>query len=262
MTEKVMTVRRIDHVYIASPDPDSLLAALADVLRLPVGWPMFEFTGARSGGVLAGETAIEVVIFPPQARLPRDQRRPAQLRGVAFEPALPEAELMAELRAREIAFTEPESVSEKGLGWTAFGLPDFLPGQAIVFFCRYHYDEGLRRRQIIQEARTRGDRDLGVLGIEEVVIGASDVKAEQVRWQRLLDPVLPVAGRWAFGTGPAVRVVPSDRDRIVALVLRVRSLSDAARVLRADGFVDTASQPQIGVRADALQGVDIRLIGD
>ncbi|HEX9084052.1 MAG TPA: hypothetical protein VF836_04885, partial [Gemmatimonadaceae bacterium] len=172
MTEKVRTVRRVDHVYIASPDPDPLLAALAEVLRLPVGWPMDDFTGFRSGGVLAGETAIEVIVFAAQARLPRDERRPAQLRGVAFEPALPETELQVELRARGIAFTEPESVTEKGFTWTAFGLPDFLPGQAFVFFCRYHHDEGSRRRQIVQQSH-RGDDGLGVVGLDEVVIGAS-----------------------------------------------------------------------------------------
>jgi hypothetical protein len=262
MTEKVMTVRRVDHVYIASPDPDPLFALLTDVLRLPVAWPMDEFTGARSGGVLAGETAIEVIIFAAQARLPREERRAAQLRGVAFEPALPQTQLMAELRARKVSFTEPESVSEKGFAWTAIGLPDFLPGQAFVFFCRYHNDEGLRRRQIIQRARTRGDDSLGVVGIEEVVIGASDVTAEQTRWQRLLDPVLPLEGRWELGIGPALHVVPSETDRILALVLRVQSLSNAERALRGYGLLGTASQTQVSVSAKELQGVDIRLIGD
>ncbi|SRR6266568_2233236 len=85
--------------------------------RLCASWsrgPIEDFSAARSGGVLAGATAIEVSIFAGEARLPLRERRPSQVRGIAFEPALADAELFTELDARAIAPTEPESVAGKG----------------------------------------------------------------------------------------------------------------------------------------------------
>ena len=79
MNEKVFGGSACRPLYSASPDPDPLFAVLAEIVRLPVGWPMDDFTGARSGGVRRGETAIEVIILAAQARLPRGERRPAQL---------------------------------------------------------------------------------------------------------------------------------------------------------------------------------------
>jgi hypothetical protein len=253
-----MSIRRVDHVYVASSDPDPLFATLSETLRLPVGWPMDDFTGARSGGVLVGATAIEVIIFSGQAQLPLRERRPTQFRGIAFEPALPDADLFRELDARAIARTEAESVTEKGYSFTTFGLPELLRGAGFVFFCRYHHDEESRRRKILDEPSNR-EGGIGVIGFEEIVVGAADLNHERAIWQRLLDPLRPVSDRWPIGAGPAVRLIAADVDGIVNVVLRVRSLSGAERILRERGLLGDASQTTVQIDPNAIQGLDVRL---
>jgi hypothetical protein len=255
------TVLRIDHIYVASPEPDPLFTVLSETLRLPVAWSMDVYGPFRSAGVLVGGTAIELIIFDSEARRHRDARRPTAIRGIAFEPALPEAELLHELDARGVEHSQPESASAKGFSWTAFGLSNMVRGQAAIFFCRYHQDETSRRRGILEKLGTQSGGSLGVLGIEEVVIGTTDLASEQARWQRVLDPLLPNAGRWDLSDGPAVRLVAADTDGIVALVLRVRSLAAAEHALRGSGLLGTASETQLTIMPSALQGVDVRLAG-
>ena len=254
-------VLRIDHIYIASPEPDPLFTVFSETLRLPVAWPMDVYGPFRSAGVLMGNTAIELVIFDSEARRSREARRPTSLRGIAFEPALPEAALLDELDARGVEHSQPESASAKGFSWTAFGLSNMVRGQAVIFFCRYHQDETSRRREILQQLGTRSGGSLGVLGIEEVVIGTTDLASEQARWQRLLSPLLSNAGRWDLSDGPAIRLVAADADGIVALVVRVRSLAAAEQALRGSGLLGTASKTQLTITPGALQGIDVRLTG-
>jgi hypothetical protein len=97
--------------------------------------------------------------------------------------------------------------------------------------CDYHLPES---RDLVKRRRLLADRHggrLGVLDAVELVIATRDTGAAARRWQRLFDPLPPSEPlTWRPSTGPAIRVVQGEDDRVDHLTLAVRSAQDADRV--------------------------------
>ena len=54
-------VHQIDHILIASSDPNALFSLLTGTLQLPVAWPMTDYGAFASGGVGVGNTNLEII---------------------------------------------------------------------------------------------------------------------------------------------------------------------------------------------------------
>ena len=69
---------------------------------------------------------------------------------------------------------------------------------------------------------------LGVVAVEEFVVGVPDVEHEAATWQRLLDPLTPdQPNRWRPANGPAVRLITADHRHVARMVLHVRDVEVA-----------------------------------
>ena len=260
-------VQHVDHIMIRADKPEKLYAFFVDTLQLPVAWPLAERGGVTSGGVGFGNVNVEAIRFPGQSGEPR-------LVGFAFKPVALEGSL-AELRRRGIAYGEPRpfvSTGPDGTRTTSFTnvtLSQFSdadrPASATlhVFLSEYnpaYVDAGQRRARLRRELAARAGGPLGVLGVEEIVVGMTDLDAASRLYERLLEPQTRVSGAWRIGDGPAIRLVRAEQDLIQRLVIGVVSLERARRFLEGREMLGSASETQLTIAPAKIHGLSIVLI--
>jgi hypothetical protein len=263
-------VQHIDHVMIRTDRPDELYAFFVETMRLPVAWVLAERGGVTSGGVGFGNVNVEAIRFLGQINEPK----PTLLVGFAFKPvALSES--LAELRRRGLAYGEPRpfvSIAADGTRATSFTnvtLTDFSdadrPAASTlhVFLSEYdpkYVDSDQRRTRLSRELAERTGGPLGVLRVEEVVVGTKDLEAANELYGRLLHPTLPISGVWQIGDGPSIRLVSAEENLIQRLVIRVASLDRARTFLNERNLLGSASTTQVTIAPSKLYGVNLVLV--
>ena len=135
------------------------------------------------------------------------------------------------------------------------------PRRPFVFFVEWQaFDIVAARVRAREELRRRDGGPLGVIAVDEIVVGASDLGLEKARWEALLSPTPRIAeGAWQLGDGPAIRLLADDRDRIRTLTLRVADLDAAQRFLRDEGLLGPVLDAQVTIDPASVFGLDIRL---
>src|SRR5262245_12008070 len=216
-------VRQIDHLYTALDDAPGAFSYLTEVLHLPEAWPLAEYGLFASGGVCLGNVNLEVLKANDMMPSQRAQR-PARVTGIAFEPAGEIDAAIASLEARGIAhtpampFVVPGGISP---AWTIVGfeVTEVTEG---TFICKYHFNIGARRQLLADQLSERHGGLLEIVSVSEIVVGARDLDECVRKWSHLLGP--PAEDLvWRVGDGPAVRVTPSEADRVEHLGVRVSS---------------------------------------
>jgi hypothetical protein len=264
-------IQYIDHIMIRTDEPATLYAFFADTLQLPIAWPLADRNGVVSGGVGFGNVNIEAIKFPGQI----DQPAPTHVVGLALKP-LSLQQSLAELESRAIPYNIPRPFGTVGpdgvraVSFTNVTLQEFsdadLPGQATiqVFLSEYNptYVDAIERRaRLRNELLDRRGGPLGLVRVEEVVIGNADLGAANRAWQRLVAP-MPESeqGLWRIGDGPAVRLVQAEKTAIQRLVLAVTSLSAARDFLRQRGLLSADSEAELSLLPWQIDGLDIRVV--
>ena len=64
-------------------------------------------------------------------------------------------------------------------------------------------------------------------------------------------------GLWRLGDGPAIRLVRSDSRRVLAIVLRVRSLDAAMRHLKDRRMLGQVSKTQAEINTEKTPGIRV-----
>ena len=102
---------------------------------------------------------------------------------------------------------------------------------------------------------------MGLLGVQEIVVGVRDMEGARAGWQWLFDPLTEMEpGVWAVGDGPAIRLVLHDQDELVRLVWKVASLERAAAFLSRHNLLSLSTAEQIMLDRAKLGGLDIHLV--
>lgn len=262
-------VQHIDHIMIRADAPDELYAFFVETLQLPIAWPLAERGGVTSGGVGFGNVNVEAIRFPGQS----SGHGPTHLVGFAFKPGALE-ESLAELRRRGLAYGEPRpfvSTGPDGSRTTSFTnvtLSQFSdadrPAAASlhVFLSEYspaYVDVEQRRARLRRELAARAGGPLGIRGVEEIVVGATDLDAANRLYEKLLEPAKAVSGVWRVGDGPAIRLVLAEDNLVQRLVLGVVSLDRARTFLEERGLLGSASEAQVAIAPSKIHGVNIVL---
>ena len=263
-------IRQIDHIMIRTGDPRQLYAFFAETLQLPVAWPMTSpRAGVMTGGVGFGNVNVEAIQFPGQT-----DTRP-RLLGLAFEPSALDESLI-ELKRRGLASGEPRPLVATGPDgakrtlWTNVTLREFSdadsPADATIhiFLSEYspaYVNVGERRARLQKQLVDSGGGPLGVVEVKEVVIGAVDVEAARRLWQKLLDPTpAATSNTWPIGSGPAVRLVSANENRVQALRIRVASLERAKIFLRERQLLGAEGAGHVSIDPSKVGGLDLRLV--
>lgn len=133
----------------------------------------------------------------------------------------------------------------------------------MIYICEYTHDNDALRLSKFDELKSRQGGTLGIECVKEIVLGVKDLEQKRSRWQNFLNPVLPSAPAvWQLPEGsPAIRLVPSIRNIIQTLVLKVSSLENARNFLAEHELLDTNKKQQLCVEPSKVQGLDICLVG-
>ena len=263
-------VRQIDHIMIRTDAPAWLYAFFTETLQLPIAWSLALRGSVTSGAVGFGNVNVEVIKFP-------DQRSShVHLVGFGFEPTPLDSECLIELHRRDISYGAPrpfiitERDGSKRTLFTNVTLRQFSdddrPANATmhIFLSEYsptYVNIEQRRARLLKELRETGGGPLGVTRVEEVIVGATDVKLAMNMWERLLAPRRATEpGFWRVGDGPAIRVVQNRENRLQAIIISVASLSRAKTFLQEKGLLGSVSEEGLTIDPLKLEGLNIRLV--
>lgn len=294
-------VKRIDHVVVRVDDPGPLFELLSGPLGLPVSWPMQNRGWYASGGISFGNACLEVARLgrsrsrgAGSARLFGLALEPHPLSG-----CLHELSARGIPHSLPVPFRSEGPDGIRGLCWTNvvlggltgeshsrllrrhWGATNSLPrraldplarvmalghwarlatsatGRHMVYMCEY--GDARLANQGGFEADGRGA--LRLLGLAEVVLGATNLERARRRWQNLLAPLLPEdRGFWRPGGGAGLRIVPHDEDTMLGLVLQTANLAAAEGWLRDHGMLGSVAAHQVTIDPAATYGLDVRLV--
>lgn len=283
----------VDHIMLRVTDDiyDQVFSLFTDTFQLPVAWDVHnQYPPFKAGGVGMGNISMEVF---RSGELPLSPSQ-AQLYGIALE-ATPLPECLQELTQRAIPHLPPYAIpqaylSNRGDFYTLTYLGELLGGdlsrffsadqiglgaidnlifdrvfqQGTIFLCEYNptfwnIPERRAKQQTLLQAKHGGT--LGLEGVRNLIVGVTDLEKAQAQWQRLLAPLAPtVDTTWQFREGPAIRLVPHQRDGILAMTWKVTSLEQARTFLQANNMLGAVAANQITIASRATYGLSIHLI--
>ncbi|NWG14501.1 MAG: hypothetical protein HXY20_13310 [Acidobacteria bacterium] len=262
-------IRQVDHVLIETGDPAALFAFFADILQLPVAWPVADFSGFTSGGVGAGNVNIEVLRFAGPKGLLSGRRPRARFLGLALEPYRL-ADCLTELADRGIPHGPPQTYvstlpdGSQGTLWTNVVLTRLSKPGLSVFLCEYSsafLHAEIRRNQLAGQLALRNGGPLGVRSVKEIVIGTRDLAGDGADWRKLLPASGTSSGALLrSGNGPSIRLIAASADRIQRILLEVGSLRTASRFLSDRRLLGATSPDQIAIDPSKIQGLAIHLV--
>jgi hypothetical protein len=266
-----MPVQYVDHIMIRSDQPDELFAFFSETLQLPIAWALADRGGVISGGVGFGNVNVEAIRFPAQLKDPA----PTHLVGFALKPFSLNQSLL-ELERRGIAYGTPRPfpfTGPDGARVTAFTNVTLLelsdadrPANATmqVFLSEYnpiYVDAVGRRARLRDELAARRGGPLGVVRVEEVIVGTADLRKANRAWQKLVAPAAASgADLWRIGDGPAVRLVQAEKDMLQGLVVAVSALPAARDFLEKKGLLGAGSETELVIAPSRIRGLNIRLV--
>jgi hypothetical protein len=252
----------VDHFFATSPDAEALMVIFRDTLGMPEQWPFRRYGSFASGGVSLGNVVFEFVEEGPGGL--------TEFGWLAFEPVPATQAAVLELDRRGVAHDAPaptffpDSVTGGEWGWVNTTLKGLAgPGvPGLVFLCDYVPRQPVRDGQ--ERARAdlvkRGGGPLGILGVAEILFGATDLEAARREWRKLLDsPAQERDDRFTFGAGPSIRLVQADKPGIQRIILQVRSIDSARAYLRQSGLIRETHEGEIAIDSTVTRGLEIVL---
>jgi hypothetical protein len=260
-------IRQVDHILIESGDPKALFSFFADVLQLPVAWPVSENQGYITGGVGAGNVSLELFHYADTKRASIPRNPQARYSGLAFEP-YPLADALRRLQSVGIPYTPPEPTTsvlpngKQGIAWTTVGLPSVAKPSMSIFLYEYSpvfLKVDVRRKQLGNRLTLNKGGPLGLLETSEIIITATNLNQDKELWSRLLGKTTE-SGNWRTFSGPAIRLAAGDQDRIWEITLKVESLDRARAFLKQNKLLGSASGARVSVNPSQIQGLRISLI--
>lgn len=267
---KVLTPRAplfvtVDHFFAVSSDPASLFRVFRDNFGLPVAWPFQSYGGFASGGLSLGNTVLEFATW----ETPNGEALKTEWKMLAFEPTADTETVIAELRRREVAHSEPDvstyrdADGKETVGWISTGLSGAGLSD-IVFVCDYkarNMVANMHQRGSEELARARGG-PLGVRRLKAIEVGVTDLEVARLEWLKLIDlPGQHQGDVFHFGAGPSVHLVSAGSPGIRGIVLHVHSLERARTYLAQRQMLAATTDDSISIAPAMIDGLNIKLVG-
>ena len=252
-------VTRIDHFYAESAAFQELLRFFKNTLQLPEAWPDQDYGSFATGAVSLGNITFEVLRF---ATSPVDG---ASFGGIALEPVGDTESLVEWLTTAGVPHGIPSAFPPNG---PAFFINTTITrlssGATRVFVCDYRDRQRIHAGQAAwaAELAERNGGPLGILGVLELRLEATDVEGTRTAWSGLMatteqngDEVLV-----RFQAGPAIRIIRGPADRLAGVALSVRSLAAATTFLDAAGLSERSATGELRIARDAVGGLELSLV--
>ena len=260
----------VDHVVVRVKDAAQMMDLFADILGLPVSWPLQTTDFASYGWVTLGNVNLEFWAAANNSDLPGDDVLPL-FHGLALEPNNLATDI-ATLRGRGISCKTPRpyvTQTEDGRDMTNFTnavVLDVSNPLQCIFFCEWEsegtifpWSEKLSTTQRkLKEQRqlsacTPGK--LGVTGLVEVQLSATRLNETQALWMAITgQDFAPIKLADVMG----LSLQAGDADRIETIVIGVHSLDNARRFLTDAGLLGESSESEISLLPSACGGLRFR----
>ncbi len=293
MSSTSSLIHCIDHIMIRVDDAvyEQVFALFADTFELPISWAVQNYYPPfKAGGIVAGNISMEIFRSGEQPLYPSQ----AQIYGIALE-ATPLPECLPELTRRGIPHLPPYAIPEgylsnRGEHYTLIYVGELLGGDltrfffeeqiglgaidslifdqifpnGTVFLCEYNpsfWSIPQKRAEKRAQLQEKHGGSLGLEEVRELIVGVTDLEKSQGQWQRLFAPLVPVSeNEWGFKEGPMLRLVPHERDEVVAMTWKVGSLERARAFLQAKDMLGETTTKQVIIKSESAFGLEIRLI--
>jgi hypothetical protein len=196
-------------------------------LGLPSAWKFAEYGPISSGGIRIGNLNVELGSgITPKAGNQFATFEPPSLKG-----------LTARLDARGIKHGKPiPTKAGSQLLYTRVVLPSYSQVDRLtVQFCAYAFPTG---KPTVKAPANRA----GLVNVPRVVLNTKRPNS----WAKLFAPVKPRGNTYRLPSGPLVQLNKSKANSIARLDLRVKSVSRAARELRAVGIPVNGGVARLG----------------
>lgn len=253
-TESVV-VRRVDHVNVATADPEAVAALLSRVLGLTLAWPLTDNGGYTTIGLVAGQSvtlAVDRSDGEVPFLVPTDASR---FSTVAFAP-IPTESAVIELDRRGVPHGAPRVFP----AWTNTLLPGLLDEPDMAFLCEYTTEAWFEemKADVVRRFRQHGGGPAGIIGLAEVIVTTAELDAGSARWAQLLGPPTQDL-TWRFEESPALVLEPGADHRVACLVFSVRDLRAAKVAMDIEGIPSTEVADGIVLDPATLDGLPVRL---
>lgn len=258
-------LRGVDHFFATSSNAEPLYRFFSDTLGLPEVYPFRNWGDFSSGLVSMGNSLFEVVNWA----VPPGKTLATELRGIAFEPGgttestLRRLDAARAVRSKVDSVMMPNAAGGNVVAYVNIGLDDdggLTPDSASIFI-----NDNLGRAS--QAARRTAGRDsllartggrLGIIAVDELVLNVANLDGSLAVWRKVVDsPSQEISGLIRFPSGPAIRLVEAPVEGISEMVLRVRSVTEAERVLSGLGINGIRRNDGLKV---SLRGIPARLV--
>jgi len=217
-------VSRLHTVSIRTSDDrdyESVLRLLRDELQLPLIYGPSKYGANTYTGFWVGNAYLE----PTGHRSDRPQTPPVHFHGLTFNPYSTAKSSSLELGQRGITHKEPSSwTPSDGQADLVFVEVTGLAADNLGFSVMEEADAekaNAERQANTGRLEAAGGGPLGVVGIQEVVVGDTPDRLE--KWRRLREPPsAALQGAWNPGSGPLIRLTEDETPGIKAVTIRVR----------------------------------------
>lgn len=262
--------RGVDHIVVRVKDAQALMHLFANVLALPVSWPLRTFDFATYGWVTLGNTNLEFWASASNDDLP-PEAPPPLFHGFALDP--PElATSLSVLADRGVACKPPRPFvtrnarGENVTNFTNSVVLDVSSASCCVFFCAWG-DEGSifpwteKRSPMQRQQQEQKQLDLcqggalGVTGLVAIEMGVPDMRLAHSKWQAITGSD---SDALSLGRGVNLNLIPGKDQKIQSIVLCVQSLSVARAFLDANGLLGADSPDEISLAPRVCSGLNFR----
>lgn len=254
-------VKKVDHVPISSTNAEQLFGFFTNVMGLPVAWPIMSYPGYTTGGVQVGNANIETATFG--APTSAGTSASASIYGIVLEPYSALSTITPVLSTRGADPGKPQVQQAPINGkmqtvWTNETLKALSSKDYVVYLCAY---EPSYKKLLDSHKATPPLGKVGVESLKQINISATDVAATRKSWEQALAPnKMSSDGVMTIGTGPAVKISQGASNRITALVLTVKSLTQAKTYFQNNGMLLSSTASELRLDPSKVQGLDIRMI--
>jgi hypothetical protein len=222
----VLSIHVPDHAAF-----DAVFMLLQDVIQVPLVYGEPSKPGDKTKRLYAGFSVGNAYLEPCgpySSDAPFSPDRPARFHGLTCAPATSLADSAQEMTRRGISHTGVSGTRARFAHVTEAALSGKL--LSFGFWERDDQQDRVNLNFLSSMLREANGGALGVKRLDEVWVGYSS-QTNLEHWGRLLAPARREGDVWFVGNGPALRLVPSQENRIESIILQVESLVKAKTVL-------------------------------
>jgi len=266
-----------DHLSVRVNDAEKLHRLFAEVLRLPISWPLQSIAFAKFSWVSVGNTNIEFWQASNNSDLPLEGKPLIPyVHGIAVD-CDDVAKTVEQLRRIGFACTPAKSFGTSGAdgvqlnACTKAQLLEISAPKCQVFLCHWH-PEGLifpwkeklgateRRRREKQALSESGGGALGISGLAEIRMSVPDIEHAARGWDRVYRRITGRDHCWDLGNKMMLSLHAGSLQMVTSLMFRVHSFEKANDALKERGLLGEHTENEAQILPDAVDGLDFRLV--